>query len=398
MSLSPLTSRWWSKHLLLFAFWTGAALLYVGMRFLAPALVGAEVPDWNTSRWGILGWMMWIPMTYIAIGFARLFPLNTSRWPLYGPMHVVGAVLCSSIGGILFVSLIWVLTGGDVAFFDRLQRTFIFAVPIDSIIYFAVLAGVYGFDYYRLHKEDQRQTERLRAELAKAELTTLRTQLNPHFLFNALNAVASHIRESTDEAVQMVAELGDFLRAVLDLGGTHALSLDEEIEMLERYLAVQRIRFGDDLQVQVDVEPDASSAQVPSLLLQPLVENAIHHGIRARHGGGRIWVTAAHSDDTVQLRVMDDGQGPQLDSATLTKRGIGLQNVEMRLRHLFGRRFSLSLGRREHAGTTVTAVTIEIPYLDEVPVLEGRGDGEIAVRSGLVDIEVSSGFQAQAGT
>jgi two-component system sensor histidine kinase YesM len=124
-------------------------------------------------------------------------------------------------------------------------------------------------------------------------------------------------------------------------------------------------------------------------MLQPLVENAIHHGIRVRDGGGRVWVTAERSDDTVQLRVMDDGPGPQLSSAKLTKRGIGLQNVEMRLRHLFGRQFSLSLGRREHAGTTVTAVTIGVPYRDEIPVLEARGDGQASIRPGLADVQLS---------
>lgn len=389
MRFSQWTSRWWAKHLFLWLFWTGAAFLFVGMRYLAPLLVGADLPDWGNQRWVILGWMMWIPMTYIAVGFARLLPLNTSRWAVYAPLHVVGAILCSSIGGVLWISLIWGITGGEIVFLERLQRAFVGAVPIDSIIYFAVLAGVYGFDYYRLHKEDQRRAERLRAELAEAELTTLRTQLNPHFLFNALNAVASHIRENANEAVRMVAELGDFLRAVLDLGGKHALPLDEEVEMLERYLAVQRIRFGDDLRVQIDIDPDVGDAQVPSLMLQPLVENAIHHGIRVRDGGGHVWVTAERSDDTVQLRVMDDGPGPQLSSAKLTKRGIGLQNVEMRLRHLFGRQFSLSLGRREHAGTTVTAVTIEVPYRDEIPVLEARGDGQASIRPGLADVQLS---------
>ena len=395
---SSVTSQWWGKHLLLCLFWTGAALLFVGMRYLAPLLVGADLPDWGNQGWVILGWMMWIPMTYIAVGFARLCPLNTSRWPVYAPLHIVGAVLCSSTGGVIWISLIWVFTGGDIVFGERLQSAFVSAVPIDSIIYFAVLTGVYGFDYYRLHKEDQRHTERLRAEVAKAELTTLRTQLNPHFLFNALNAVASHIRENANEAVQMVAELGDFLRAVLDLGGKHALSLNEEVEMLERYLAVQRVRFGDDLRVQIDVDPATHDAQVPSLMLQPLVENAIHHGIRARNSGGQIWVTAERSEDTVCLRVMDDGAGLQPAGTALTKRGIGLQNVGMRLRHLFGRQFSLSIGRQEHAGTRVTAVTIEVPYREDLPLLGEPGDGVPLVRSGLVDLAVPSRPQAAADT
>lgn len=382
-------SQWWHKHLLLAGFWTGAALLFVGMRYLAPLLVGADLPNWDDQRWVVLGWMMWIPMTYIAIGFARLFPLNTARWPLYAPLHVVGAVVCSSIGGVLWISLIWVLSGADIVFTERLQRAFVGAVPIDSIIYFSVLAGVYGFDYYRLHKNDQRRTEQLRAELAEAELTTLRTQLNPHFLFNALNAVAAHIRENASEAVQMVAELGDFLRSVLELGGKHVLSIHEEINMLEQYLAVQRIRFGDALNVRLEIDPEVGDAKVPSLVLQPLVENAIHHGIRTQHGGGRIWVAARRTGEAVQLRVMDDGQGPQMSGVTLTKRGIGLQNVEMRLRYLFGRSYSLSLGRLEHAGTMVTAVTIEVPYRNEIPLLEERGDGQAGLRPGLVEINWS---------
>jgi two-component sensor histidine kinase len=359
------------------------------MRYLAPLLVGADLPNWDDQRWVILGWMMWIPMTYIAVGLARLLPLNTPRWPLYAPLHLVGAVACSSIGGVLWISLIWGLSGGDIVFTEQLRRAFVGAVPIDSIIYFSVLAGVYGFDYYRLHKDDQRRTERLRAELAEAELTTLRTQLNPHFLFNALNAVAAHIQEHASEAVQMVAQLGDFLRSVLELGGKHTLSVDEEIGMLEQYLAVQRIRFGDALDVKIEIDPEGADAQVPSLVLQPLVENALHHGVRAQCGGGRIWITARRVGDAVQLRVMDDGRGPQTSGAAFTKRGIGLQNVEMRLRHLFGRSYSLSIGRQEHAGTTVTAVTIEVPYWNEIPVLKERGDGQAILRPGLAEIDKS---------
>ena len=389
MTIRGVTTQWWGKHLFLWLFWTGAALLFVSMRYLAPLVIGADVPPWSIQRWVILGWMMWIPMTYIAIGMARLFPLNTTRWLLYAPIHVVGAVLCSSVGGVLWVSLIWLLTGGEVEFVERLRSAFVGAVPIDSIIYFAVLAGVYGFDYYRLHKEDQRRTQRLRAELAEAELTTLRTQLNPHFLFNALNAVASHIRENASEAIQMVAELGDFLRAVLELGGRHALSVEDEIDMLERYLAVQRIRFGESLTVTVTIEPGVNQAQVPSLILQPLVENAIHHGIRARADGGHIWVTAQRTEERVHLRVMDDGEGPQMNSATLTKRGVGLHNVEMRLRHLFGLRYSLSLGRTTHEGTSVTAVRVEVPYREVAPDLESHGDGEMPLHPSRANVGVS---------
>lgn len=376
MTPSSLASRRWSKHVLLALFWTGAALLFVAMRYVAPLLAGADLPEWGNQRWAILGWMMWIPMTYIAIWLARLFPLNTPRWPAYAPLHVVGAIACSGVGGLLFVSLIWLFTGGEIAFGERLRATFVGAVPIDSIIYFAVLGGVYGFEYYRLHKEEQRHTEILRAELAEAQLTTLRTQLNPHFLFNALNTVSAHIRENSSEATEMVAELGDFLRAVLDLGGQHSITVDREIGTLRQYLAVQRIRFGDALEVTIDVDRKARAAQVPSLLLQPLVENAIHHGIRARLNGGHLWVIISRVEDTVRFQVLDDGPGLQPPPEGDEERdGQGLKNVHHRLKHLFSGDFRLSLARTEHQGTPVTCVTVEIPYREEPLVSPGSGDG-----------------------
>jgi GNAT superfamily N-acetyltransferase len=382
-------------------FWAAAAVLFVGMRYAAPALVGSDLPDWTDQRWVLLGWMMWVPMTYLAVGMARLFPLDSPRWPVYVPVHVIGAVACSAVGGVLWVSLIWVLTGGEVDVVDRLRRTFVGSVPIDSIIYFAVLVGVYGFDYYRLHKEDQRRTERLRAELAEAELTTLRTQLNPHFLFNALNAVASHIRVDAGEAVQMVAELGDFLRAVLELGGRHVLPVHREIEMLQRYLAVQQIRFGGELEVTVEVDPEARGARVPSLVLQPLVENAIHHGIRRRRGGGRIWVIVERHGDRVSLRVLDDGDGPPApngfplagdpsSAGDASRHGVGIENVERRLHHLFGTDYLMAFGRTVHDGTRVTTVAVEVPYRDTAPANLTASDGRTVPDASTVEVAPSS--------
>jgi len=211
------------------------------------------------------------------------------------------------------------------------------------------------------HERDQRAAEReteLEAQLARAQLDALRAQLNPHFLFNALNSVAMLVRAGArGEAVHALAELAELLRRALYGPSTPEVSLREELGFVERYLGVERMRFQDRLQVTVDVAPDALDAAVPNLLLQPLVENALKHGIAPRAAGGRVTVRARVDGGVLQLEVADDGAGLAA-TATSGAAGLGLANTRARLDRLYGGAARLHL----HAGAQGGAVVrVELP-------------------------------------
>jgi len=200
----------------------------------------------------------------------------------------------------------------------------------------------------------------LRGRLTEAQLDVLKAQLRPHFLFNTLNSISTLIHTDPDSADHMVVQLADLLRASLESSGKHEITLAEEVRLLERYLDIMRVRHQDRLSVAITVSPRASRALVPHFILQPLVENAIEHGIARRAGAGSIVVEATDVDGRLDIRVADDGCGlqPRLNDSRAPDEGIGLGNTRLRLAQLYGDAQSLML---KHADSGGTVVTITIP-------------------------------------
>jgi len=204
----------------------------------------------------------------------------------------------------------------------------------------------------------QMEASQLNEQLAKAQLSALRQQIEPHFLFNTLNTIAGLVREgANDRAVDMIAKLSDLLRQTLQTTDRQQVELAEELEMVSKYLQIEKTRFAERLQVNVDVPQDLLHVRVPSLILQPVVENAVKHGIAKRVQGGTIAISAARSNGTLTLCVANDG--PEF-AANFEKKGIGLQNVRDRLATLYGSAGALVVGNK--AGGAV--VRIEVPYWD----------------------------------
>jgi signal transduction histidine kinase len=203
--------------------------------------------------------------------------------------------------------------------------------------------------------------QQVATRLVQAELDTLKLQLSPHFLFNALNSAVALIGSDRQAAEKMVSELSEFLRLVLSGSMEHEVPLDRELELLERYLRIQRVRFQDKLNVEFDISEEARKAMVPSLLLQPLLENAIRHGIGPRATPGRIWVSAHRAGDMLAMQVVDDGVGASSrrprDRARGT--GLGLANTATRLVHLYGDQQQFETGERAGGGFSVKLV---IPF------------------------------------
>jgi LytS/YehU family sensor histidine kinase len=205
----------------------------------------------------------------------------------------------------------------------------------------------------------QTETARLNEQLSKAQLNALRRQIEPHFLFNTLNAIAGLVREQrNDAAVSMIAGLSDFLRRVLEDSDRQQVPLAEELEFARKYLDIQKARFAERLQFTVDVPAELLPAQVPSLILQPMVENAVKHGISKRVEGGAIRIAASRLNGTLTLRVYNDG--PSLPSGWETGRtGIGISNARTRLHGLYGDAFDLSLHNRAPSGVEAS---VSVPF------------------------------------
>jgi two-component system, LytTR family, sensor kinase len=227
------------------------------------------------------------------------------------------------------------------------------------IIYWTIVGGVQAFRYYQQNLSSELQIERMERSLAEARLNALRMQLDPHFLFNALNTISSHVERNPKLTRRMIEHLGDLLRMSLECKDRQEVPLSEEMAFLEHYLEIQRIRFGSHLRVRMEIDPAVRFASVPSLLLQPLVENAIRHGISRRGGGGTVTVVARGEDDRLIIRVLDDGVGLP-DGWTLEKsEGLGLSVTRERIAGLYPNGgSSLAVRSRIEGGT---AVEIELP-------------------------------------
>src|SRR5205085_3675512 len=224
-------------------------------------------------------------------------------------------------------------------------------------------------DYYRRHQQEELKISRLEAALAhaqleitQAQLQALKMQLQPHFLFNTLNSISTLLDEDVEAADEMLARLGDFLRLTLDNSGAQEVTLQEELEFLRCYLEIERVRFQDRLAVELKIDADALAARVPNLILQPLVENAIRHGIVARRGPGRIEIRASRTDGLLRLQVKDNGPGLHADSGAspTLKRGLGFALTRERLERLYATRQSLTLVDAPEGGLEVT---LEIPFV-----------------------------------
>lgn len=228
----------------------------------------------------------------------------------------------------------------------------------DLMVYFAVLGAALARNYfirYQARVDETRQlqaeTAQLQAQLAEAQLNVLRTQLNPHFLFNTLHAISSLVERDPRGVRRMIARLSELLRHTLEQTSEQEIPLERELELLRRYFEIMEIRFQGRLQITIDVPAVLGGALVPNLIMQPLAENALKHGVSAMEAPGRIIVSAQRSGDSLLLQVQDNGPGPAADPGSATEHGVGLRNTLARLRQLYGPRQQFALRRAPDGGT-----------------------------------------------
>jgi len=302
----------------------------------------------------------WALLTPAIFWFSRRYSIERANWVRYAPLHLLVA----------FVVAILVDTYFDVLRVEGLPSDTDYKVAVDPllkiqrlwfvnelVIYFAVLAAGFARDYFLRYRERREETIRLREQLAEARLETLRAQLNPHFLFNTLHAISTLVEQDPRGVRRMIARLSTLLRYTLEDGVGQEVPLEQELAFLRDYLDIQQIRFQGRLDVVEDVDSEIEKALVPSLILQPIVENAIKHGVSQMVGGGRIALRAHRDGDRLVLTVRDNGPGI-VDGADPGP-GFGLRNTRERLHALYGSHYALTFSNSPSGGTEAR---ISIPY------------------------------------
>jgi two-component system LytT family sensor kinase len=354
--------------------WVLAALIWLGFALFDAIETVTSMRDQGMHhRWTalfftvLLGWLPWVLATPVIVRLGKAYPLAKLRaasgWLMHGAAIAAMTIISSAWTALLGVTLDPMLPDYATGPFGRLFRMKAESTPLEALVLYAFVLTISTVleSHARLAQHDT-ETARLNEQLSKAQLDALRRQIEPHFLFNTLNAIAGLVRESrNDAAVKMIARLSDFLRRTLEESKAQQVPLGEEMEFLEKYLDIQKARFAERLQVSVDVPKELAGAQVPSLLLQPIVENAVKHGIAKRAQGGSIRIAAARANGALTLSVYNDGPALPADWER-TQPGIGLANMRTRLQTLYGSGFELNMRNQTPSGVEVS---ISVPFMEK---------------------------------
>jgi sensor histidine kinase YesM len=348
------------------AAWTLAAVVSGAQAALGSSLsAGAQPVSLSRAIQSALVQMLpWIPVTLAVIALTIRFPMSVERWRLPLVVHLLAAVVLAFVANVLVVFGYWVSMGrfGSVASLAQqgaLWATLRFHIAL--LIYGAILGITQAVLYYQQTRDRKLRLAKLEGQLARAHLQALNAQIRPHFLFNALHTIGQLWRSGrSDDADAMLDHLGSLFHKVQSSTSRFEVPLAEELELVKEYLAIEGARFRDRLHTKVDASRDALDCLVPPLILQPLVENAVRHGISAVSSAGTVEVAATVSGGTLSLTVRDDGPG--MGHATSQPgSGTGLRNTRERLAQLYGERAALRISNGLGGGTTVR---VDIPVGD----------------------------------
>ena len=347
------------------ALWTviGLAIaseIYLSSNFLGRSITWGEAISDSLEDWYVYG--------VLSVGVIWL----TRRRPPEGGRRVTTAVI--HLGGALLFSLLFIffrtlvgevdsaLAREPASFGEIFRPLLVRTFPFNLLVYAGILTVSHALDYYRRYHERSVQTLELEKHLTEARLQALLHQLKPHFLFNTLNGIASLMHTDVDAADAMLVRLSELLRISMSRTGAPQTTLREEMAFLERYLEIEKIRFRQRLEVVVAIDPGAIEAQVPSLILQPMVENAMHHGIEPQARTGRVEIRGDRRGDQLVLTVADNGDG--IPAGGPSREGIGVANTRARLAELYGDRQKFEMANRPGGGL---CVTITLPFIVAIP-------------------------------
>lgn len=341
-------------------FWLFVGAISTAQMLWMPHTPGQRVDVREALAWQIPYFVAWIPFTIGVWHVTRgWLPERFGGWPRLLIAHLPVSAAVALGHTFLSTLLARALTSGDASLWESLVTHLRGQVTAQLLIYTAIAGFGAAMTLDERYRDRQMAAARLQAELAAARLEALRGHLQPHFLFNSLHSIAALARAGdTAGVVRLIAALSDLLRHVLDAGDRHA-SLGEELQIVERYLEIQRARFADRLAVTVDLAPDVADARVPLLVVQPLVENAVRHGLAPQVREGSLIIRAVRDDGRTRIDVEDTGVGLPPAWTLHNTAGTGLRNLASRLAAEFGDAAALHVGPREGGGVRAT---VTMPY------------------------------------
>jgi len=350
---------------LLFLGWTLVSIIFAGISYAAA--IGENNKEFgfiSALRLNLVQFYVWAVLSPLVFRFSRRFPiefrpLNVRNLLLYFPALISFA----GIHQVIHLAVLWSITPRwrqkYPALTDCYRAYFAFGFYIDLIIALLIVIAVHTLLYYQSFRASELAQSSLKTDLAQAQLRALKMQLHPHFLFNTLHSISSLVLEDPPKANSMIARLGDFLRLTVDNSDQQLVTLKEETEFLRCYLDIEQVRFGDRLTVTFELEPQTLSAQVPHLILQPVVENAIQHAIAPRSTRGHINIEAKRLNSLLRVAISDNGPGISSNANLPWKQGVGLTNVRTRLQQIYGPDFRFELMNTNGGGLTAV---MEIPF------------------------------------
>ncbi len=349
---------------LIWGIWTFIGIVFTLQSYFTSFRSEKPAPFFDSFYVQMTWAYLWALATPLVLWAASRLPIERNNWTRSALLHIPLSIVLSACITALGHVVLWFYWGwsmGRPFSFERMGR-FVVANFSEGIgIYLLIALTSYAFSYHRRYREGQVKTLRLEAQLSQAQLHALKMQLHPHFLFNTLHSISALLSTDTASARKMITRLGDFLRLTLDNSGSQEVTLKQEIEFLSCYLEIERIRFQDRLVTHVNVAHQTLDAKVPNLILQPIVENAIRHGIAPRSTPGLIEIGAEQRNGTLRIQVRDNGPGLPIHrtSENMFQRGLGLANTETRLERLYGAAHLFDFSNSPAGGLVVT---LEIPF------------------------------------
>lgn len=336
--------------------WFFLGLIYSGQSFFYSLSVGREYVWQKSFFHSFVFCLEWGLLTTFVLGLAERFRLDDRNFRRNAVIHFFLSIAAALLQQTVYVYVTNFVDNGFTLTksFPEYLPSIIGFFEYGVLMYWSIIFIHHAVGYYRQYQQEQHNAAELRTQLVESQLQSLKMQLQPHFLFNTLNAISVLVKKEPALAQKMIVRLSDCLRMTLERGTTNEVTLAQELEFLNAYLAIEKVRFGDRLTVSMQIDETTLPVRVPTFILQPLAENSIRHGIAQRSGEGWIEVSSSRSNGTVTLTVADGGVRSRKSKKGAEGIGVGLENTQQRLKQLYGTTASFDLVENDRNGFTVT--------------------------------------------